>query len=58
MLPGGMLVVDSGIAMAAHSISSVVVVVATSKHSASASGIAVGETDTEGAASAMAPTAG
>jgi hypothetical protein len=58
VLPSGMLVVDSGAVVAAHSVRSTVVGVAALEHSASASRIATGEIDAGGAASRMAPTTG
>jgi hypothetical protein len=53
-LLGEMLATDSGMAVAAHSIDSSAVRVATLGHSAFASGIATGASGTEGAAAALA----
>jgi hypothetical protein len=53
-----MLAVDSSIMAATHYVSSTVVGAAASEHSASEFGIAAKETDTGGAAFAMAPAVG
>jgi hypothetical protein len=58
VLPDGMLVADSGTVAATQSASSAIVVVIELEHLASAFGIAVGEIDTRGAASAMASAVG
>jgi hypothetical protein len=58
VLPGGVLVADSGVAVVADSARSAMVGVTTSKHLAFASRIATRVTDTRGATSVVAPTAG